>query len=76
MPDDDRLTRLETLLEQSHAQLVAVRGIVEGLAMRFTNVEHRLSRLEDASVGHEASLVRLQRSVEAIKDLLDRGNGR
>jgi hypothetical protein len=61
MPDEDRLTRLETLLEQSHAQLVAVRGIVEGLALRFTNVEHRLTRVEH--------------TVAAIKDMLDRGNG-
>jgi hypothetical protein len=61
MPDEDRLTRLETLLEQSHAQLVAVRGIVESLAMRFASFEHRLTRVEH--------------TVAAIKDLLDRGNG-
>jgi hypothetical protein len=76
MPDDDRLTRLETLLEQTHAQLVAVRGIVEGLAMRHTELRALLARQDARLTNLESQAFVMQQTLVAIKDLLDRGNGR
>jgi hypothetical protein len=65
---DQRHTRLEVMLEQQQALLAAVRGIVEQLSMQQTDIQHRLTR-------HDARLVHMQQTLDAIKDLLDRGNG-
>jgi hypothetical protein len=65
---DDRLTRLEVMLEQQQTLLAAVRGIVERTAMQQTDIQQRLTR-------HDERLVHMQQTLDAIKDLLDRGNG-
>ena len=68
-PEPDRLTRVETMLEQQQALLAAVRGLAERHAMQLTAIEHRLTQ-------HDERFVQLQQTLDAIKDLLDRGNGR
>jgi hypothetical protein len=69
MPDPDRLTALETELAQQRTLLVAVRGIVERLSMQHSAMQHTLTR-------HGEQLASLQQTLDAIKDLLDRANGR
>jgi hypothetical protein len=66
--DPDRLTRLEVMLEQQQSLLAAVRGIVERVAMQQTDIQHRLTQ-------HDERLHQLQQTLDAIKDMLDRGNG-
>jgi hypothetical protein len=68
-PDPDPLTRLEVMLEQQQTLLAAVRGIAERVAMQQTDLQHRLTR-------HDERLSQIQQTLDAIKDLLDRGNGR
>jgi hypothetical protein len=60
-PDQDRLTTLETMMAQQVALAVALRGIVERQAMQQLDVQARLTRMET--------------TLNAIKDLLERGNG-
>ena len=67
--DPDRLTRLEVMLEQQQSLLAAVRGIAERITMQQTDIQHRLTR-------HDERLLQLQHTLDAIKDLLERGNGR
>ena len=69
MSAPDRLTRIETELLQQRTLLVAVRGIVERLAMQQRLLEQTLTR-------HGEQLEALGQTLDAIKDLLDRDNGR
>ena len=67
--DDDRLTRLEVMLEQQQTLLAAVRGIAERVALQQTDLQHRLTQYDER-------LSQIQQTVDAIKDMLERGNGR
>jgi hypothetical protein len=75
-PDPDRLTRVEIMLEQQQALLATVRGLAERHAMQLTAIEHRLAQIEQQLTHHDARFDQLQQTLDAIKDLLDRGNGR
>ena len=57
----ERLDRLDVLMEQQVALTVALRGIVERHAMQHLDVQARLTRMETTLI--------------AIKDMLERGNG-
>jgi hypothetical protein len=65
---DERLTRVETMLEQQQTLLAAVRSIGERGAMQRGEIQQTLAR-------HGKQLHDLQQTLEAIKDMLDRGNG-
>lgn len=66
---DDRLTRLEVMLEQQQTLLATVRGITERVSMQQTDIQHHLARQDER-------LSQVQQTLDAIKDLLERGNGR
>jgi hypothetical protein len=67
-PEPDRLTRALTMLEQQQALLATVRGLAERQALQLSAIEHRLTQ-------HDERFIQLQQTLDAIKDLLDRGNG-
>jgi hypothetical protein len=76
----ERLDRLDLLLEQQQHLQVALRGIAERLSMQHQDLQHRLTTQHEAQsaqlASHDALLRHLQHTLDAIKDLLDRGNGR
>ena len=57
----DHMAHLEILMEQQLANQTALRDIIERLTQRQDN--------------HEAIMLRLAQTLDAIKDMLDRGNG-
>jgi DNA-binding transcriptional regulator YbjK len=64
----ERLDRLDVLIEQQQHLQVSLRGIVERLAMQHLEVQHRMA-------AHDATVAHMAQTLDAIKDLLDRGNG-
>ena len=64
----ERLDRLDVLMEQQVALTVALRGIVERHAMQQVDVLRRL-------VAHDDTLAHMAETLDAIKDMLERGNG-
>ena len=66
--DADRLARMEVMLRQHQGVLAAIRGMVERLAMQQGEIQHHLLR-------HDAHLAQIQQTLDAIKEMLDRGNG-
>jgi len=75
-PEDvNRLTRVEVMLEQQQSLLATVRGLTERQAMQLTALAHRLGQIEHRLTGHDARFDQLQQTLDAIKEMLDRGNG-
>ena len=64
----ERLDRLDVLIEQQQHLQVSLRGIVERLAMQHLEVQHRMA-------AHDATVAHMAQTLDAIKDLLERGNG-
>jgi len=75
-PEPDRLSHVEVMLEQQQSLLATVRGLTERQAMQLTALAHRLAQIEHRLTDHDARFDQLQQTLNAIKDLLDRGNGR
>jgi len=67
-PEPDRLTHVEVMLEQQQTLLATVRGLAERQAMQLIAIKQQLAQ-------HDARFDQLQQTLDAIKDLLDRGNG-
>lgn len=77
MDTDARLDRLDVLLEQQRALTVALREITERLTLELSNHEvlMRLTRRELTLQRHavQADLARMDTTLTAIHDLLERG---
>jgi predicted nucleic acid-binding Zn-ribbon protein len=62
MPDPDQLTRLETELAQQRTLLVAIRDLVERLAMQLFAMQHTLLQQGE-------QLSTLQQTLDALNDM-------
>jgi len=66
---EERIARLEGLMEQQLRTQAILGEIAERLVQRQDQHAERLDR-------HEEIMLRLAQTLDAIRDLLDRGNGR
>jgi hypothetical protein len=69
---NDQLIALSTRLNQEQALHAAAQGLHHERLARYDAI---LTRLDEESARHAERLARLDQILQAIKDMLDRGNG-